>query len=285
MINDGEVNLVYHITHGKQIIKLPNNSRIDLLVRGGGNPVLWLHSGFRGRVGIENLVSSIERKLKQSDKEWLHLIPNLPGFGESSQTISKNNNPYELTANIEELVNLLDYPRIDVIGFSLGANIASILVNSIPKRFRRVVLLGTAIEGRNLEVYRQLLNLYYKRDWDGIVNEIAERLVGSRNRSQYIKMMPLVKKQVSSESFSRDLVRILSSGVRHDIFEELKKMSHTALMISGTDDPFAPTPTRAQVLERKNNIKFILIDGIGHNEIVFPRQIDLSDQIIEFLEG
>ena len=187
--------------------------------------------------------------------------------------------------NIEELLSVFDTPAIDIIGFSLGANVASLLANSIPERIGRVVLLGTAIEGESLEIYRRLLSLYNKKDWKGIVNEIAMHLVGRKNRSQYLKMFPLVKKQVSSERFSQDLTRILSSGVRLDVFNEIEKITHSTLMISGTDDPFIPSLSRIQILKRKQNIKLILVDGIGHNEIVFPKQIDLSDKIIEFLDN
>lgn len=276
--------MLMDIIQGEQIVKLSSDTQIDLLVQGSGKPVMWLHSGFRGRIGLGNLISTVERKLNQADIHWRNIIPNLPGFGESTSTSSQNNNPYELTENIEELVTLLDYPSIDIIGFSLGANVASILVNRIPDRIRRVVLLGTAVEGRSLDVYRKLLELYDREDWEGIVNKIALSLVGRKNRRQYLKMMPLVKKQVASERFAIDLTRIVSSGVRLDIFNELEKIPHPTLMISGEDDPFRPTPKRLEVLQKKENIKLILLEGIGHNEMVFPRQIDLSDQILEFLE-
>jgi len=277
--------LAIKITQGEQIIELSNKNQIDLLVKGQGNPILWLHSGFRGRIGLGNLISDVERKLKRVNKEWLNIIPNLPGFGESTSTASNNTNPYDLADNIEKLVKLLEYPSINVIGFSLGANVASILANRIPDVIGRIVLLGTAVEGRSLDVYRRLLELHNQKDWEGIVNEIAMRLVGSKNRAQYLKMMPLVKKQVSSERFLIDITRILSSGVRLDIFDELVTISHSTLMISGKDDPFVPTPNRIEFLRKMDNFQLVLADGIGHNEVVFPRQFNVTEQIIDFFEN
>jgi 4,5:9,10-diseco-3-hydroxy-5,9,17-trioxoandrosta-1(10),2-diene-4-oate hydrolase len=284
MVTSREVTLALDITQGTQIINLSDTYKVDLLVQGNGLPVLWLHSGFRGRIGLGNLISVVERKLKQNNFEWLNLIPNLPGFGKSTSGPSQNTNPYELAEIIEDFVNHLDIPRLDIIGYSLGANIASILVNRIPERFTRVVLLGTAIEGKNLDVYRSLLELHDEGNWDGIVTAISHNLVGSKNRQQYLKMMPLIRKQVSSKRFSEDLSRILSSGIRLDVFEEIKNIRQPTLMISGSDDPFLPTPERIRALEQKKNIAFVLLNGIGHNELVFPRQVDISDQIIHFLE-
>jgi pimeloyl-ACP methyl ester carboxylesterase len=273
-----------NIDQGTQIINLSDSHQVDLLVQGQGHPVLWLHSGFRGRIGLGNLVSVVDRKLKEKNHEWLNLIPNLPGFGKSTSGPSQNTNPYELADIIEDLVNHLNFPQIDLIGYSLGANIASILVSRIPEQFERIVLLGTAIQGKNLDVYRSLLELYNAGDWDGIVSAIANTLVGSNNRQQYLKMMPLVRKQVSSKRFSEDLSRILSSGVRLDVFDEIMNIQQPTLMISGSDDPFVPTKERIQLIRQKVNIRFILLDGIGHNELVFPRQVDISDQIIHFLD-
>ncbi|MFW9801867.1 MAG: alpha/beta fold hydrolase [Candidatus Thorarchaeota archaeon] len=270
---------------GKQTVRLSNSIQLDLLIKGQGNPVLWLHSGFRGRIGLGNLVTAVEKKLKQENNAWLHIIPNLPGFGESTPGPSGNTNPYELTDAIEELICLLNYPSIDVIGYSLGANIASILANRNPEKIHRVVLLGTAIEGSNLDIYRRMLDMHNDQNWEGLVNEIAQNLVGKKNRSQYARMMPLVKKQVSSKRFSQDLTRILSSGVRLDVFKEIESITHPMLMISGKEDPFVPRPGRIEMLKQKDNIKLVLLDGIGHNELVFPRQIDLSDQIIDFLQN
>jgi len=274
-----------NIAHSSQIISLSNKCKVDLYVQGNGYPVLWLHSGFRGRIGLTNLISAVERKLKQKKVEWLNIIPNLPGFGDSTSGPSENTNPYELADTLEELILYLNYPSLNIIGFSLGANITSILANRIPEKLNKIVLLGTAIEGKNLDIYRRLLDLHNGEKWEEIVNVIALNLVGSKNRSQYLKMIPLVRKQVSSVRFSQDLNRILSSGVRLDVFEEVKNITLPTLMISGKDDPFVPTPERIDIIKQNENIRFILLDGIGHNELVFPRQVDLSTQIIQFFEN
>jgi pimeloyl-ACP methyl ester carboxylesterase len=265
-----------------EFIELDNQRIIDVLSYGSGSPHIWLHSGFRGRIGISNLIKTVERELQKRNLTIRQFIPHLSGFGQSSATISPGANPFEMAEDIIKYIEQQNLADIRLIGYSLGANVGSIVSNRIPERIQSLVLLGTAIEGSDLNVYRELHTKYSNEDWEGIVNTIAVKLVGDNNRDQYLKMMPLVKKQVSSERFERDLVRLLDMKTRLDVFPEIEKLVVPTLMISGLQDPFVPRPERRDLLDSKSNIQSKFLEGVGHNEVVFPRQVNLIDDILEF---
>jgi pimeloyl-ACP methyl ester carboxylesterase len=187
-----------------------------------------------------------------------------------------------MAEDIIKLIEHWDLTDLRMIGYSLGANVGSIVSNKIPERIQSLVLLGTAIEGSDLNVYRELHTQFTNEDWEGIVNTIAMRLVGENNREQYLKMMPLVKKQVSSERFERDLLRLLDMKTRLDVFPEIEKLTVPTLMISGLQDPFVPRPDRRELLCTKSNFQTKFLEGVGHNEVVFPRQVNLVDDILDF---
>lgn len=265
-----------------ELIELSNKRVVDLETRGTGTPILWLHSGFRGRSGLDGIVKAYMRELDKRAVSSKHYLPNLAGFGRSSRGPTPGANPYDMARDIIALIEHLDLQRLKIVGYSLGANVATIISNRLPARIDKVVLLGTAIEGSDLEVYRDLLQRYREEDWEGIVEIIAHRLVGDRYREQYLKMMPLVKKQVSSERFESDLSRILNAETRLDVFPELERLESPTLMISGLQDPFVPRPSRIRILQGNSNIHLKLLPEVGHNEMVFPRQVDLVDDIMSF---
>jgi pimeloyl-ACP methyl ester carboxylesterase len=264
------------------LVHLHDNRIVDCLHYGAGNPHLWLHSGFRGRIGLSTLIRTVERELKKRKITVTEYIPQLAGFGESTSGKSQGANPYEMADDIVGLVMQLDVTDLRITGYSLGANVAAIVANKIPERVHNLVLIGTAIEGGDLDVYRELYTQYAKKNWDGMVKTIAHRLVGDKNREQYLRLAPLVKKEISSRRFERDLLRLLDTGTRLDVFAEVENLSVPTLMISGIQDPFVPNPERRKVLEANENIKMKLIDGTGHNEMVFPRQVDFVKDLMNF---
>lgn len=268
---------------GEHIIRINDEMVIDLYVKGTGRPILWLHSGFRGRNGLLNLFRVVERELSKETELRMHLLPNLPGFGRSTPYDKEGTNPYLFAKALGQLLELIDCTTLSIVGYSLGANTAAVLANMLEKKVNRLILLSTAIEGSCLSIYRHLIDLWKSGMWDEIIEVIAGELVGKKNREHYRRMAPLLRKQISSEEFANDLSRILIANTRIDVFPEIEKLSCPTLMISGEDDPFVLSPEKRKIIASKDNIELIILEGIGHNELVFPKQVDLTRKILDFL--
>jgi len=264
------------------LVKISEARQIDLQTEGEGRPFLWLHSAFRGPAGFDGLISSVQTRLRREGVEAKHYLPYLSGFGRSSPCSEPGVFPYEMADDIERLIEKLNLRGVHLIGYSLGANVASIIANRMSDRVDSLVLLGIAIEGSDLNVYRQLLSLCTAKDWDEVVRFTAQNLVGTKNRDGYLKMMSLVRKQVSSKEFEDDLVRILCSEARLDVFPELKQLSVPTLMVSGDEDHFAPGHEKREALKHNRNIDTVFLEGTGHNELVFPLQVDVTPYMFRF---
>lgn len=263
-------------------LHLDNGRIVDLLDDGSGEPFLWLHSGFRGRNGLATLVNQVRRDLKKKGIQARHILPNMMGFGRSSPASQPGLDPHEIATDISDLLATMDLRNVHLVGYSMGANVGTVVANRDPKRFRDLTLIASAIEGANLEVYRWILGAHDKQDWVGIARFLADNLVGSQSRESYLKLLPLLRKQVSSGSFRDDLKRILDSGTRFAIFPEIKSLSVPTLLISGSEDPFAPDPSKLLRLEDNQNLRVTVLPGVGHNDIVFPRQVNLVEHLYEF---
>lgn len=113
------------------------DQRISYYEGGHGAPVVLVH-GFSG---------SKENWLQMAGKlggRYRVLIPDLPGWGESSRVDGAD---YGVAAQVERLVQLLDawgVDRVHLVGHSMGGHIAGVFAARHPERVLDVVLVAPA---------------------------------------------------------------------------------------------------------------------------------------------
>jgi len=106
---------------------------VDVLERGQGAPVLYLHGG----AGIAPDLPFIERIAKVRRV----LAPSHPGFGKSS--LPDWIDSIDDIAHIYlELMDRLELTRIDLVGFSVGGWIAAEVATKVPERIVRLALIA-----------------------------------------------------------------------------------------------------------------------------------------------
>jgi pimeloyl-ACP methyl ester carboxylesterase len=106
---------------------------IDLLERGQGAPLLYLHGG--GGIGLD--VTFLERLAQQRRV----IAPSHPGFGKSS--LPDWLDSIDDIAHVYlELLDRLSLTRVDLVGFSIGGWIAADIATKVPERLNRLVLIG-----------------------------------------------------------------------------------------------------------------------------------------------
>jgi pimeloyl-ACP methyl ester carboxylesterase len=106
---------------------------LDVLERGQGAPVLYLHGG----AGIAMDIPFLDLLAK----ERRVIAPSHPGFGKSS--LPDWLDSVDDIAHIYlELMDRLGLTRTDLVGFSIGGWIAADLATKVPERFNRLVLIG-----------------------------------------------------------------------------------------------------------------------------------------------
>jgi pimeloyl-ACP methyl ester carboxylesterase len=106
---------------------------IELFASGHGRPVLFLHGGggFDSRQPFVAPISARRRLV----------APSHPGFGESSLP-DWLDSVDDIAHLYLELMDVLKFDVIDVIGCSIGGWIAAEMASKAPARFRRLVLVG-----------------------------------------------------------------------------------------------------------------------------------------------
>jgi pimeloyl-ACP methyl ester carboxylesterase len=106
---------------------------LELIERGQGAPLLYLHGGggIAPDLGFLDLLAKTRRVI----------APSHPGFGKSS--LPDWLDSVDDIAHIYlELMDHLDLTRMDIVGFSIGGWIAAEIATKVPERLNRLVLIG-----------------------------------------------------------------------------------------------------------------------------------------------
>ncbi|MEZ5115061.1 MAG: alpha/beta hydrolase [Candidatus Nanopelagicales bacterium] len=109
-----------------------------------GDPVvLWLHGSGPGAGALSNWQGQLD-----SMTGYRHIAPDLLGFGDSTHPPDL---PLGVAASAQaraqaalDLLDALDVPVTHVVGNSMGGMIALLMLAAAPRRFDRVVLMGSA---------------------------------------------------------------------------------------------------------------------------------------------
>lgn len=114
--------------------------KLAYLVEGEGSPVLLAH-GFASTHRVNWIATGWSRTLMEAG--YRVIMPDMRGHGESAKPHDRDD--YSLPAMAGDLVALLDHldePGADLMGYSMGAMVALVASMEMPERFDRIVAAG-----------------------------------------------------------------------------------------------------------------------------------------------
>lgn len=246
---------------------------IDTGTPSNAPPVVLIH-------GLSSTVGFWEYQVPHLARTRRVIALDLPGFGASDRPDAPYTPPW-YAGLIVDWLDHLGIERADVVGHSMGGQIALTLAHAHPDRIRRLVLSAPAgfetfspgearfmksywTETRALratepEVRRNLTQLAFNRPDDGVERLIEERVRLGRHPAF----------QGTSVAVSRCIAGMLD----HPVDDLLPGIAVPTLVVFGTADRMIPNPvftgarTRAiaeRGVERLRDARLVLIDGAGH---------------------
>lgn len=111
---------------------------IHLAEAGQGPAVLMLHGGGPGASGVSNYTRNIDALARH----FRVLIPDMPGYGQSSKGIDRSDPFGDLAGSMAGLLDALQLRTAHLIGNSLGGACALRFALDHPERAARLVLMG-----------------------------------------------------------------------------------------------------------------------------------------------
>jgi 4,5:9,10-diseco-3-hydroxy-5,9,17-trioxoandrosta-1(10),2-diene-4-oate hydrolase len=105
---------------------------------GAGPVLLMLHGGGPGASGLSNYSRNVEALARQ----FRVLVPDLPGYGQSSKGVDEADPFGDLATAMLGLLDALDIGQAHLVGNSLGGACALRMALQAPQRVGRLVLMG-----------------------------------------------------------------------------------------------------------------------------------------------
>lgn len=122
---------------------------------GTGYPVLMLHGGGPGASGLSNYSRNIEALAKH----FRVLIPDMPGYGQSTKGVKRSDAFGDLADGMLGLLDALNISSAHVIGNSLGGACALRMSLDQPNRVSAMILMGPGGIGTTRSLPTEGLNL------------------------------------------------------------------------------------------------------------------------------
>jgi len=128
---------------------------IHVTEAGSGYPLIMLHGGGPGASGMSNYSKNMEALAQ----DFRVLIPDMPGYGQSSKGIDRSDPFGDLAGGILALMDSLGIPKAHLVGNSLGGACALRMALDCPERVSALVLMGPGGIGTTRSLPTRGLNM------------------------------------------------------------------------------------------------------------------------------
>jgi pimeloyl-ACP methyl ester carboxylesterase len=205
----------------------------------GATPIVHLH-GFA--ISGRTLMPTAQRLTDVAQ----NVVPDMPGYGASEAWDQTLGIP-ALAIALEELLDELAFPKVVLLGNSMGCAVALELAHGSPDRVERLVLASPAGGVHNQPFGRALVQL--ARDAVRESPRMATLAV-----PDYLKFGPI------------NTLALFGELTRYPALERFLRVPVPALAVVGSRDPLMPEPRRVAELARLSHhqITFVLIEGAAH---------------------
>lgn len=264
--------------------------KIFLSEAGTGPTVLMLHGGGPGASGATNYARNIDAL----SKHFRVLVPDMPGYGQSSKGVDRNDPFGDLASSMLGLLNVLGLRRVHIIGNSLGGACGLRMAMEKPDAVGRLVLMGpggvNTTRGLPTPGLKRLLT-YYKGDgpslekitqfirgdlvYDG--SQVPDSVIRERYQSsidpEVIAAPPLLGPKGIPNFKALDFTRD----------PRLATVEHPTLVLWGTEDKVNRPSGGESLQKRMPNCDLYLFSKTGH-WVQWERADEFNAVVTAFLQ-
>ncbi len=251
-----------------------------------GNKIRYLESGNSKKtlVLLHGLGASAERwdqVIPLFSDDYRVVVPDIIGFGYSDKPLVDYTTKFFLKF-LEKFLITSDIKRPNLIGSSLGGQIAADYAASHPQEIEKLILVSPS---GNMEKSTPALDAYimaalYPNEqsaknafelMEGSRHSVHEKLVNG-----FVERMQLPNAKLA---FMSTLLGIKNSEL---ITSKLQTISTPTMIIWGSDDPVIPIHYADSFVSTIQDCRFFRMDGCGHTPYVQDPHI-FASKVLEFL--
>jgi pimeloyl-ACP methyl ester carboxylesterase len=221
---------------------------------GEGTPVLWIH-GFPFASSIwENQLAI--RKVR-------HVMPDLPGFGQSRPV----GGDVSMETYARLMIDLLDHRGIDravVAGLSMGGYICFAMARLAPQRMRGLILIDTRETADNEAGRKARFESIEKVQREGVMPIVDSMLPKMLTAQAPAEMRDRLREIMSSASPDGVMAAQRAMANRPDSTALLRDMRVPALIVVGEEDPITPPADAERMAAAIRGATLVKIAGAAH---------------------
>lgn len=252
--------------------------------------IVMIH-GFRGNHhGLYDLIAMLPN--------FRIVIPDLPGFGESTPMTAQKHDIAGYTMFAEQFIQKLQLNRPILLGHSFGSIVASSIAARSPQLIHKLILVNAiaspALKGPRI-ILSQGAKLYYQIG--AVLPERAGRSLLSNPLMVQLTSSMLAKtkdkqlradihrhhlKHFSSFQNRTSLLEAFNASIAHTTLEYANDIKLPTLLIAGAIDDIAPLKGQYELERHLGNAQLVVIQDVGH--LIHregPKQA--AEAIIQFL--
>ncbi|MFP5247476.1 MAG: alpha/beta fold hydrolase [Thermoanaerobaculia bacterium] len=221
---------------------------------GSGPPILWIH-GFP-------LASSIfENQL--AIRGARHVMPDLPGFGQSRAAVGGvTMDDYARIA-----IDLLDHRGIDnayFAGLSMGGYVCFAAMRLAPQRVRGLILLDTRETADTADGKKGRYDSIEKVRKEGVTPIIESMLPKMLTSAAPQEMKDRVREIMTSTSAEGAIAALGAMAERPDSTPLLRRITVPTLILVGEEDTITPPSDAERMAKSIPNARLVRIPGAAH---------------------
>jgi pimeloyl-ACP methyl ester carboxylesterase len=239
---------------------------------GEGTPVLWIH-GFPFASSIwENQLAI--RKVR-------HVMPDLPGFGQSRPV----GGDVSMETYARLMIDLLDHRgiyRAVVAGLSMGGYICFAMARLAPQRMRGLILIDTRETADNEAGRKARFESIEKVQREGVMPIVDSMLPKMLTAQAPAEMRDRLREIMSSASPDGVMAAQRAMANRPDSTALLRDMRVPALIVVGEEDPITPPADAERMAAAIRGATLVKIAGAAHASN-FEKAVEVNRAVAAFV--
>ena len=265
--------------------------KIHVAEFGAGTPLLMLHGGGPGASGQSNYV----RNIGALAQRFRVLVPDLPGYGQSSKQVDAADPFGDQAGAMLGLLDALDIERAHLVGNSLGGACALRMALEAPQRVGRLVLMGPGgigiSQSQPTDGLKRLLGYYAGEGptFDKLRRFICEDLVFDASQVSDAVLQERFAASIDPEVVAHPPLRApkdLDAFKRLDFLLDarLPALTTPTLVMWGAEDRVNPPAGAAALQQRMPACDTVLFSRTGH-WVQWERAAEFNAFVTGFLQA
>src|SRR5437764_5902155 len=220
-----------------------------------------------------------------------HRVITFDNRGVGASSGSTPNTIEAMAKDAVAFIRVLDFERVDLLGFSMGGMIAQVIAEDEPQLVRKLILAGTGPAGgqgienvtriAHFDTVRALLTLRDPKQFLFFTRTPNGRRAGKEFLARLKERTEHRDKAVSPRSYGGQLRAIHRRGKAQPV--DLSRIHQPVLVVNGESDRMVPTTNSVDLTRRLPDSDLVVYPDAGHGGI-FQFHEEFVAKALEFLE-